>query len=458
MISREIPAGLRGRRSRIILLFAGCVVFLCTHIPVEVCAVVDFTRLIGSNAGSMGRGGTAIAIGDDPSNMTVNPALIGETEGNALDVNLLFIFKDFDFTYTGTNDNSYTSTDKDRLLIAPGISYAHKIENSPLSWGLTMTAVDAVATDYSMQSKNFGPVNGFSEIIHFLFGPSVAYDVNQRFSVGIRLGIDYAWMDLRMPMGLAYLDIGQCDGLGLSASAGLLYKPRENLSFGLYCESPTLMNDLESKNADGFIGMATPLGEMNFSNLDVTVNDVEFPLNFGFGVAYRPSPGWRLSADLKYFDWDTRWEEMEVEFSGAGATAMDAAGIPRTLKMPVHVDDQITFGFGAEFLLSEMCALSAGYHYGDNAMTDNYLLPFIPATIEHTLTCGFSFMPTKNIKLGISYIYSIFDNPSSSAYHAYDKSLEMQLGLPPGALNSEFNNVETDWIAHNIQITISFYW
>ena len=426
--------------------------------PVSSWGFVDWVKVIGPNASANGRGGTVIAIGDDPSGVEVNPALISETEGTALETNLLLIFPDMRLKYNGTGGERYKSTDKDRLLLAPGISFAHKVKDSPWSWGLSMAAPDAIATDYTFKSKFYGSVNASSELFHLRFGPAIAYQITPKLSIGARIDVDYGSLDLRMPMGLAFMDIGQCDGFGVSASVGLFYKPRENLSFGLYYESPTAMEDLDSKNKDGFLKVMTPGGVADFSNMDVTVKDLQFSQNFGIGVAYSPLPALRLSADAKYIDWNTDWNEMKLKFSGDGADAMEAAGIPTTLTVPLNIKDQLTFALGAEYFFDEIYKVSLGYHYGDDAMRDNYLFPFIPAEFEHTLTCGFAMRPTKTVKIALAYMYAFVDSASSSSHHAYDDSLEQQLGLPSGALQSEYNNAKTNYHCQNAQISVTVYW
>ncbi|MDY6972788.1 MAG: outer membrane protein transport protein [Thermodesulfobacteriota bacterium] len=439
-------------------LLVAYVVFFSLCFPAWTLAGVDFPRVIGFNAASMSRGGNTIAVGGDPSNMNVNPALVSETEGNALEINLLSVFKELEFTYTGTNNNTYTSNDKDSILLAPGFSYAHKDKGSPWSWGVTFAAPDFVASDYTIQSKNFGPANGSSEIIHLRFGPAVAYQVTPSLSIGVRLGIDYGWLDLRLPLGLAYLDFGQCDGFGFSAGLGLLYKPSKNLSLGLYYESATVMQDLKSKNADGYINLMTPWGKANFFNLDIEMNNVQFPQNFGCGVAFEPLPAWRFCGDIKYLDWSRHWDELEVVFVGPGAAAMDAIGLPGALRVPVHADNQITFGLGAEYFFRETFTLSVGYHYGNNAMGDNYTDPYIPAEVEHTITCGVSVKSARSFKLGMCFAYALMDDSRAGSPHPYDQSLEMQLGLPPGALDSEFSGSKTDYAVQIIQLSFSIYW
>lgn len=443
------------RRRHLLTVFLFFLVFV--FFPVNSWAVIDWIRANGFDASSNGRGGTTIAIGDDPSSMEVNPALISETENYAFETSLILSFPDFDFKYNGTGGERYKSSDKDGMLMGAGMSFASKVKDSPWSWGLSLSAPDAISTDYTIQSKFFGPMNASAEILHMRFGPACAYQITPEFSIGARLGIDYATMDIRMPLGTALIDLGNCNGFGVSGAVGLFYKPRKDLSFGLYYESPTALQDLESRGADGYIGMATPGGNMYFSNLDVTVEDVRFPQNFGVGGAYSPMPSLRFSADLKYINWKSDWEEVTVKYSGAGSAAMENAGLPTTLKIPLNIDNQWTVGVGVEYFFGEIYKVSLGYHYNDNAVSDAYVFPFGPAEVEHTLSFGFSFKPVKFVKIALAYMYCFMDD-STAASHGYDASLEKQLGMPPGSLQSELNGSKTDKNAQAVQISVSFYW
>lgn len=407
-------------------------------------AFLDFTRPIGYNADAMARGGTSIAIGEDPSNMNFNPAVISETATNSLDVNLGFIFPDFDYTYNGTNNQRFTSTDKDRFLLAPGLSYSHKSENSKFSYGFTLAAVDAVATDYTVWSKNFGSVNGSSELLHLRLGPALAYDIAPDLSFGVRLGFDYASLDMRFPLGGAYIDMGQADGWGVSGAVGLFYKPSETLNVGLYYESPTLLQDLETQNADGYIKM----GPVDIQQQSVTVKDFQFPQNVGVGIAYKLNPSWRLSCDVKYINWNSYWDELELEFSK----------MPNSLKVPLNVDDQLTFGAGVEYFISEKYKASLGYHFNDNAMDDNFLNPYVPTEIDHTLTTGFSVKPAEYLKIGFAFMYGFVGSSESNAIHGYDASLEQQLGLPSGALNSELSDATIENDIQSLMISMVINW
>lgn len=421
-------------------------------------AFIDYVRRVGFNASADARGGTSIAIGDDVTNMEINPALISETKSSALQTDLLFIFPRFDFFYDGTDGRRYENTDSERWVMAPTMSFAHKIKDSRWAWGLSFAAPDALVTDYTIQSKFFGPVNAKSKLIHLRFGPALSYQITPKLSIGVRLNIDYGSLDLRTPLGIAFLDTGSADGFGVSGSVGLLYKPMDNLSLGIFYESPTFMQDLETANSDGFLKMMTPGGEVAFSQLDVKVKDYAFPQNFGLGVAYSPIPSVRLSADIKYINWEADWDKLTLEFGGSGAEKMRMAGVPTSLDVPIDIQDQILFGVGAEYFLNENYTVSLGYHYNDDAIPNKSYLPITPPEETHSCTCGFSYKPTNNVKIAFAYMYSFMDNPKVKT-HAFDKSLEGQLGLPSGALQSELSNSKVSYHdVHTLQLSVSLYW
>jgi len=144
---------------------------------------------------------------------------------------------------------------------------------------------------------------------------------------------------------------------------------------------------------------------------------------------------------------------MEIEFSDG-----DLGSHSMSVEIPLNVDDQVTFGVGLEYLFGGKYKFSVGYHYNDNAMRANYLCPYIPSEAEHTITCGFSMKPTKNLKISAAYMLAIMDDPSASSHHAYDQAVERQLGLPPGALQSELNNSKVNYTAHGIQLSLTYYW
>jgi len=103
---------------------------------------------------------------DEPSNANFNPAVITETKANALELNFFFTRAVLSDKYTGADGKRYTSTNKDRFGMLPGIAYAHNNKDTPWSFGFLFSAPDGFFTDYTVHSKYFGSVNAFSEILH----------------------------------------------------------------------------------------------------------------------------------------------------------------------------------------------------------------------------------------------------------------------------------------------------
>jgi len=429
----------------IYFLFRFYLVIIFVSIPSQVFAFLDFIKFIGHNSGSTGRGGTAIAIGE-PGNMNFNPAVISDIKGHAVEIDFLMATTDFEFKYTGTDNEREASNMKDRIGIVPGMNYVSNNEDSPWSWGFSFTVPDGFFTEYTIQSKNFGSVNAFSEMLHFRLAQTTAYKITPNLTLGLRLGIDYGTLDLRMPLGLAYLDIGTCDSFGGSCALGLFYKPSEKIAFGLYYET-TELGDLKSRDNDGYIKILSD----NYGKLDVEVDEFQFPDHFGFGVAYKPFQSWRFSADIKYICWADDWDELQLNFIGGQSNISK-------LNIPLGVDRQIPVSFGIEYFANEVWTFLIGYHYNDDPMKSNYLNPIIGAEEKHLVTCGFSVQPVKQFKFGISLMYGIMDDPEASDIHNYDLSIEEQLGLPRGSLQSELSGSSANYTCFSVEFSFVVFW
>lgn len=418
-------------------------------IPSQAFAFLDFIKFIGHNSASTGRGGTAIAIGE-PGNMNFNPAIISEIKGNATEINLLLACTDFEFKYSGTDNERQASNMKDRLGIVPGINYVSNKKNSPWSWGLSFIVPDGFFTDYTIQSKNFGSVNAYSEVLHFRLAQVTAYEITPKLTLGLRIGADYGTLDLRMPLGLAYLDLGQCDNFGASGALGLFYKPSEKIAFGFYYEK-TKLGKLKCRDNDGYLKFSNGSSLINHGKIDIEVDDFQFPDHFGFGIAYKPFKSWRFSADIKYICWADDWDDLKLNLKGAPANLSN-------LRIPLDIDDQIPISIGIEYFPNDIWTFLIGYHYNDDPMRDNYLNPIISAEEEHLITFGFSIQPVKYFKFGTAFMYGIMDDPEASEIHSYDLSIEKQLGLNRGDLQSELSGSSANYTVFSIDLSFTVFW
>jgi long-subunit fatty acid transport protein len=305
------------------------------------------------------------------------------------------------------------------------------------------------------QSKYFGDVNGSSEFIHARLSPTISYQVTPKLAIGARLGLDYAWFDMNMPLGIAYLDLGRCDGYGYSGAVGVLYKPVKSLTIGAFYESDTFFEDLDSKKGDAYMKMnMAPFGGpiVEFSSITMSVNHLRCPQLWGAGLCWTPSPSWRLSLDTKFIKWDATFDKIRLEFNGK-------EGLPRTLDIPLGIQNQITACAGVEYFFgnNNRYTLGLGYHYADDGMRDKYMNPLLPGEGQHNICIGFTINVSESVSVGIAVEHTMIDDPSCSK-SAYDMSIERQLGLPRGALDSELNNADCDYTANTAMISLLAKW
>ena len=91
-------------------------------------------------------------------------------------------------------------------------------------------------------------------------------------------------------------------------------------------------------------------------------------------------------------------------------------------------------------------------------MKDNYLNPVIGAEVEHVISGGFSIQPVKHFKFGTAFMYGIMDDPEASEVHNYDLSIEKQLGLKRGELQSELSGSSANYTVFSIELSFVVFW
>jgi long-chain fatty acid transport protein len=122
---------------------------------------------------------------------------------------------------------------------------------------------------------------------------------------------------------------------------------------------------------------------------DATMDGFTFAAQAGVGFAYRVSDDWLLAFDVKRYFWDDAIDTIQVV-----GTDPSVAGAPARVEMPFVFDwqDQWVLALASEWRLNERTTLRAGYNFGENPVPDETLTPLFPATTEHHLAVGASFL------------------------------------------------------------------
>ncbi len=254
------------------------------------------TKMIGFDAKSMGRAGTTIGVFDSYELMMTNPAGLSFLDNSSVNVNFSLMAPKVHF------QNTLNDADGDKNLFPlPSAGYVHKSVNkdSKFTWGIGMFTQGGMGADFSLKNElyrdqtfalnpsdsTYYPVKGAydDQSYHSKFavmqaGPSFAYKLSDKFSVGVSLHLVYSTMEFGIPFGMnpsimkgepngmpgftfgqlfsmspalggfgyneviASADMSSLNTISYGGKLGFAYKASDKLSFGLNFTMPTKLN------------------------------------------------------------------------------------------------------------------------------------------------------------------------------------------------------------------------
>ncbi len=271
-----------------------------------------------------------------------------------------------------------------------------------LRFGIAAYGVSGLGVDYrntpvdNPTYYNFGPMGQFplasgsyTQLQIMKFAPSLAYQPNEKLSLGMAVHIDYANLDLGSGSSFDY---------GLGVELGGLYKLSDAVSLGATYITPQSVKHSNVADFDGD-------GHLDTLRL-------ESPQQFGVGVAFTPIPNTLLlEVDGKWLNW-------------ANATGYN----------DFDWKDQWVLAVGAQFNPTKKVALRVGYNYGNNplkehdgfvgatpsgpAMTtvqgktmptyyyETFRIVGFPAIVEHHVTLGVGYDMSNSFALHAGYMHA----------------------------------------------------
>ncbi len=166
-------------------------------------------------------------------------------------------------------------------------------------------------------------------------------------------------------------------GAGLTFGAGLFFKPRRNLSFGLRYQHGVSLK-LEGRHFRKGVGVQR-------ASLDVRL-----PAELAGGFRFRLFDRLSLQADVKWTDWSrtSPWRLL----LGAQVSGMWDFVLPQGEKVVSAAwRDTVSLLCGAEFALSPVLFLRAGCGRLPSAVSRENLHPFVPGFDENVLSAGLGY-------------------------------------------------------------------
>ncbi len=290
------------------------------------------TIMLSNDAQSAGRGGTSIGVFNSYELMMSNPAGLSFVKNSSININLS-VMRSQTYFKNAIND-TYGKTNYSPM---PDLGYVHKSanKNSKWTWGIGAFTQGGMGADFTLKNElyraqtfalnsannTYYPVKGdyepqtyHSKFAMMEFGPSVAYKISDKFSVGISAHLVYSMMEFQMPFGMnpsimageampgmtfgqlfaakpsqggfgyneviASANMKNLNTISWTGKIGFAYKPNKKLSIGLNFNLPTTLNfkngkasmDMTAQFTDA-IGRAIYGFYQNPSSQGVSLND-----------------------------------------------------------------------------------------------------------------------------------------------------------------------------------------
>ena len=329
---------------------------------------------VGTKA--LGMGGAFVGLANDATAIYWNPAgLAGQKSSLSLYFTGVMPIGTYEYApaavTTETESKIYPTGGligvytKDKMTFALGVYV-------PAGLGATYNGDDLV-------NLAGGSFDWMSQIGVIAISPSFAYQVNDKFSIGVAANIYYGMFDLARPdladanqdgtpeTPVQYTE--ESTGMGFGATIGLQYDISDQLTIGASFRTSTAV----SMEGDAVISHPQ-LGNMLETGFE---REVTWPLWIGGGLAYKPTECLTLVLDAQYSKWSLL-DELIAEYD----------------KMPdgeftLNWEDAVQIRLGGEYMVSPNTAIRLGYYYDPAPAPDETLNILFPSSTNHVFTAGF---------------------------------------------------------------------
>jgi long-chain fatty acid transport protein len=265
-------------------------------------------------------------------------------------------------------------------------------------WGMTfsLNSISGNALDYD--DDFVGRYEGGNvKLLTISFLPSIAYKINEQFSVSLGAPITYGNLELEAAVppllgpatpdrdGKAKIQDGDDYDVTLSASA--LWQVTEDFRLGAaYLGENTLDFSSSLKVTLPGAGSGTTIDNIG-SNVKI-----KFPQTFVTSAGWQYSDKLTLSTRLAWEDWSVL-ESIPVSTSGPGGA------------IPVNWQDVWSLALGMRYQVAPRWAYYTGISYDSDPATDKDRLALLPADEQWRLAGGFTYTLSDKRTFGVAITY-----------------------------------------------------
>jgi long-chain fatty acid transport protein len=365
-------------------------------------------QLIGVGSYQKSMGGAVTANPGSAMTAITNPAGMARI-GNRTDFSMEAFMPDRSADFGAFGGDEVKSDSE--LYGVPAIGWTAPVDGqSDLYFGGGMYGTSGLGVDYAdtlmmPASASFTGNdliwNGYSNIAFWQMAPTLAWNMNDKLSLGAAINIDYQQVSFQQKIrdditNVSFnFDLGRsANAFGFGVSFGFLYDLSDKVTIGGSYKSKQFFSELEYNLSPGDID-TTLMGGPAYPGGTYTL-DLDFPQQAAIGIAVQATSALTLSADLKWINWSSTMKNLTVKGPEAYDFVMDPGW-----------DDQVVYALGGEYQVNDRLVLRAGFNYAESPIDENNAASnlILPGVVEDHYTFGMDYQFT-HWELGFHYMYA----------------------------------------------------
>ncbi|MFA5257198.1 MAG: outer membrane protein transport protein [Opitutales bacterium] len=377
-----------------------------------------------SGIGNAFAGGAAVA--EDASTIFFNPAGMILLKQPEVQTGVHMIAPQAKFTNKGSTTSGVYPTqgpnaDGGETAFVPNFYYAHPI-NDRLVVGFGIHAPFGLATEYDKDwVGRYQAVR--SEIKTVNFNPSVAYRINDKFTIGAGVSVEYVSAHLTNAIDLnrdgtplldGFNDL-KGDDIAYGWNLGLLYEASPATRFGAHYRS-SVKAHLEGDADFTLPELPAPMAMYAVVFADQKIGaDLTLPDSLSVSFFHQLNDKWSVMGDVTWMNWSTFYK-LDIDFETALTEQYAGTAIIENWR------DNWRYSLGTDYKMSDTVTLRGGLAYDQTPVkSSEFRSPRIPDASRVWLSLGLSWDVSQNMTLDAGYVHIFVDDPNvdNSTHTAY---------------------------------------
>lgn len=369
----------------------------------------------GSGTGNAFAGGAAAA--DDASVAWYNPAaMTALPTGNSVAGALHVLKPSFKFQNTNSTAAGNDGGDGGDWAYVPNAFYSTSI-GSNWRFGLALNVPFGLKTEYDPTWRGRASAI-LSDVKTVNINPSVAYKVNDVFSIGAGVSFQKLEAELSAFTGLAAAGnlVLNADDTGYGYNVGMTIQASPNTRIGASYRS-SIKYELEG--SANFTGTAPTLFQSGARA------DLEVPDSASLSLFQKLGSNWDLMLDATWTGWSTLQQLVATRTTATGLGQQPGSTITT---IPFNWKDTWRYGLGANYKMDNQIKFRTGVALDKTPTNDVDRTPRLPDQERTWLAFGVQYKPSKTSILDFGYA------------HEFIKDASINQTTAIGTVNGSFKN------------------